>query len=78
MNSLPDVRLWNQAGEFLGMKADPGRVGSGESGEIKVPHYEKDSKQQAPYVLFSANNNAICITYATITVSKYSLLTSRI
>jgi len=51
------------------MKADPGDVKSGESEEIKVPHYEKDSRQQAPYTLFSANDNAICLAYTTITVS---------
>ena len=53
------------------MKADPGDVGSGERGEIKVPHYEKDSRQQAAYSLFTGNDNAICVAYVTITVRIY-------
>lgn len=51
------------------MKADPGKIKDGNQGEIKVPHYVKDSGQQATYALFSANNDAICVAYLTITVS---------
>ena len=48
------------------MKADPGKVGDGSVGEIKVDHND-DSAQQAAYALFSANNDAICVAYVSIT-----------
>lgn len=63
---LPDVRLFNEAGGFLGMAADPGDVDSGTAVEMIVPH-DEDSAQQATYGLFSANDNAICVAYVTIT-----------
>ncbi|KAJ2996616.1 hypothetical protein NUW58_g915 [Xylaria curta] len=63
---LPDVRLFNEAGDFIGMSADPGTVRSGEYGDITVQH-NSGSKQQATYALFSANDDAICIVYAGIT-----------
>ncbi|KAI1160787.1 hypothetical protein F5B18DRAFT_486877 [Nemania serpens] len=63
---LPDIRLFNEAGQFLGIKADPGEVKSGEFGDITIEH-NHNSGQQAAYTLFSANNNAICIAYASIT-----------
>jgi hypothetical protein len=64
--NLPDVRLFNEAGGFLGITADPGDVNDGGYGEVKINH-KTDSTQQATYALFSANDNAICIAYATIT-----------
>ncbi|RYO97129.1 hypothetical protein DL765_011298 [Monosporascus sp. GIB2] len=63
---LPDVRLFNEAGDFLGMVADPGTVDSGGFVDITVNH-NGDSTQQATYALLSANDNAICIAYAAIT-----------
>jgi len=63
---LPDVRLFNEAGDFIGMKVDPGKVQSGSFGEIKVDH-DGDNGQQATYTLLSANNDAICIAHVTIT-----------
>jgi hypothetical protein len=60
---LPDVRLFNEAGEFLGMSADPGEITDGTQGQVTV----STNGQQATYTLFSANDNAICIAYATIT-----------
>ncbi|KAK1834384.1 hypothetical protein QBC39DRAFT_301213 [Podospora conica] len=63
---LPDVRLFNEFGVFLGIKSDPGVVETGEVGVIKVTH-NNALKQQAPYTLFSANDNAICIAMASIT-----------
>ncbi|KAI3322529.1 hypothetical protein HD806DRAFT_500324 [Xylariaceae sp. AK1471] len=64
--NLPDIRLFNEAGDFLGIEVDPGDVGSGEFGDITIKH-NGDSGQQAAYTLFSANNDAICIAYAAIT-----------
>ncbi|KAK4159051.1 hypothetical protein QBC43DRAFT_362692 [Cladorrhinum sp. PSN259] len=63
---LPDVRLFNEAGAFLGITADPGDIKDGTTAEIKINHND-DSGQQAAYALFSANNNAICIASASIT-----------
>ena len=63
---LPDVRLFNEAGKFLGISADPGDIGDGSTAEIKVKH-NNDNGQQAAYALFSANDNAICITSLAIT-----------
>ncbi|KAK7752004.1 hypothetical protein SLS62_005966 [Diatrype stigma] len=63
---LPDVRLFNEAGDFLGIEVDPGTVESGGFADINVTH-AGDSTQQATYALFSANDDAICIAYAAIT-----------
>lgn len=63
---LPDVRLFNEAGKFLGIAADPGSIGDGSTGEIKVDHKD-DNGQQATYALFTANDNAICVASASIT-----------
>ncbi|KAJ4305968.1 hypothetical protein N0V88_000758 [Collariella sp. IMI 366227] len=63
---LPDVRLFNEGGEFLGISADPGKIKDGSTATIKVKHKD-DNTQQATYALFSANNNAICISALTIT-----------
>src|SRR5438045_3196070 len=51
--SVPDIRLFNEAGGFIGMSADPGSVDSGSYTDVTV---EQDSAQQATYTLFSANN----------------------
>ncbi|KAI1437149.1 hypothetical protein GGR50DRAFT_115061 [Xylaria sp. CBS 124048] len=63
---VPDIRLFNEAGGFLGMKADPGKVSTGDFHDVTVPH-ESNTGQQATYTLFSANNDAICIAYSSIT-----------
>jgi hypothetical protein len=63
---LPDIRLFNEAGDFLGITADPGKVDSGGFGDITIDH-DKNSANQAAYALFSANDDAICIAYASIT-----------
>ncbi|KAI1089875.1 hypothetical protein F5B19DRAFT_353518 [Rostrohypoxylon terebratum] len=72
--SLPDVRLFNEAGDFLGLTADPGKIQNGGFADITISQKGKNT-QQATYALFSANNDAICIAYATITLpnqDKYS------
>ncbi|KAI0882236.1 uncharacterized protein GGS22DRAFT_191406 [Annulohypoxylon maeteangense] len=72
--SLPDVRLFNEAGKFLGLKKDPGGIQDGGFADVTISH-EGDSTQQPTYTLFTANSNAICIAYATITLpsqDKYS------
>ncbi|PVH88139.1 hypothetical protein DL98DRAFT_544637 [Cadophora sp. DSE1049] len=64
--NLPDVRLFNEGGEFLGMSTDPGDVADGAAEDITINH-KSDNGQQATYGLFSANDNAICVAYLTIT-----------
>ncbi|KAL5340167.1 hypothetical protein BJX70DRAFT_127312 [Aspergillus crustosus] len=59
---LPDVRVWNDFGEFKAMTADPGHVGDGTVGTIEIDH-----DQQGVYSLLSANNDAICIAWLTTT-----------
>ncbi|KAI6089813.1 hypothetical protein F4821DRAFT_53026 [Hypoxylon rubiginosum] len=63
---LPDVRLFNEAGGFIGIKAGPGKVKDGGFGDITIDHND-DTTQQATYALFSGNNDAICIAYTAIT-----------
>src|ERR1700712_2521634 len=63
---LPDVRLFNEGGDFLGITADPGYVDDGNTGTITVDH-KSDSGQQATYALFSANDDAICVAFVSIT-----------
>lgn len=49
-------------GFFVGTKVDPGHVDDRSYGKIHVEH-----DNQGVYSLFSANNDAICIVWATIT-----------
>lgn len=46
------------------MTADPGSVGNGNLGEVKIEH-----ENQGVYSLFSANNDAICVAWVTTTWS---------
>lgn len=61
---LPDVRLFNEVGSFLGGAYDPGTIEDGTNGhDIKVT---QTKEQQATYGLFTANDNAICVAYLSI------------
>ncbi|KAI9041355.1 uncharacterized protein KD926_006931 [Aspergillus affinis] len=61
---LPDVRVWNDVGKFVGMSVDPGKVKNGNLGEYSVDH-----ENQGVYSLFSANDDAICVAWVTTTWS---------
>lgn len=61
---LPDIRLFNEAGEFLGIEVDSGKIGDGIAKDVRV---EQKEEQQATYALLTANDNAICIAYISIT-----------
>ncbi|KAI0384063.1 hypothetical protein F5Y04DRAFT_248889 [Hypomontagnella monticulosa] len=63
---LPDVRLFNEGGEFLGIETDPGKVHDGGFKDITIKHND-DVNQQPAYALFSANNDAICLAIAVAT-----------
>lgn len=61
---LPDIRLWDEAGQFLGATYDPGSINSGASGqEVKISHDSGYEFSQSTYALLTANNDAICIAY---------------
>jgi hypothetical protein len=65
---LPDVRLWNENVEFIAATADPGTVDSGEANTITVD--QGDNGQQPTYALLSANDDAICIAFVSITMPE--------
>ncbi|KAL2870153.1 uncharacterized protein BJX67DRAFT_370502 [Aspergillus lucknowensis] len=62
---LPDVRVWNEFGDFLAITSDPGTLSDGTVGTVEVDH-----EQQGSYSLFSANDDAICIAWVTTTWSE--------
>ncbi|KAI0393822.1 hypothetical protein F5Y17DRAFT_466626 [Xylariaceae sp. FL0594] len=63
---FPDLRLYNEQGDCLGKKFDQGKTKTGSAMDMMVK-YSGDAGQQATYTLFTANNDAICIAYASIT-----------
>ncbi|KAF7556137.1 hypothetical protein G7Z17_g1655 [Cylindrodendrum hubeiense] len=65
--SLPDVRLFNEAGDFIGISNSADAITDGSTGEVKITHEDSSNGQQATYALLSANNDAICIAYMTMT-----------
>ncbi|OCL05722.1 hypothetical protein AOQ84DRAFT_399413 [Glonium stellatum] len=62
--NVPDIRLFNEVGDFLGAHYDPGSITDGTDVDVTVSQTEE---QQATYALFSANDNAVCIAYVSIT-----------
>lgn len=59
---LPDIRLYNDFGELVGDEMDPGHVNDGElSKEIRIR-----SRKQAPYGLFTARDDAVCLAFITL------------
>ena len=59
----PDVRLWTEDGHFTGIRNNIGYIKEGSFVDIDIRQIGRTT-QQSPYVLFSANKNAICIAYA--------------
>lgn len=65
---LPDIRLWDEAGQFLGATYDPGSINSGAAGQqVKISHDSGFEFSQSTYALLTANNDAICIAYVSHT-----------
>ena len=56
----PDIRLWGETFNFLGMEADPGFISEG--GYIDVIIDQKTTEQPT-YALLSGNKNGVCIAY---------------
>ncbi|KAL8830627.1 MAG: hypothetical protein Q9191_001328 [Dirinaria sp. TL-2023a] len=56
----PDVRLWDETGDFIGIKVDPGYIDAGSYKDIEIDQHDT---RQPTYALLTANDNAICIAY---------------
>lgn len=64
--NLPDIRVFDNQGNFLGMATnDRNKCESGEDNCLaKVPG---PIKQQPSYALFTANDDALCVAWASVT-----------
>lgn len=62
---LPDVRLWDDTGKYLGGKMDPGKCGEGRTDCTT----EVNTQDLATYTLFSGNSDAICIAWTSLTLA---------
>lgn len=61
---IPDIRLFNEVGDFLGGSYNPGFIEDGTTGsDIRVT---QKKEQQATYALFTANDDAVCLAYVSI------------
>ncbi|VBB84006.1 Putative protein of unknown function [Podospora comata] len=58
----PDIRVWNEAGQFIGAKYDPGKINHGSFKDVTV---QLSQPHQPTYALFTGNDDAICIAYIT-------------
>ncbi|KAF6815474.1 hypothetical protein CPLU01_14123 [Colletotrichum plurivorum] len=56
---FPDVRLWDETGEYLGGRMDPGMCEEGRTDCTTTV----DTQEAATYTLFSGNSDAICIAW---------------
>ncbi|GAB0134211.1 hypothetical protein EsDP_00002592 [Epichloe bromicola] len=61
---LPDIRVFNEHGSFLGINAEKQRCASGET-DCDV--FVAGVHDQPTYTLFTANDDAICLAYVTVT-----------
>lgn len=67
---LPDLRLWDESGEFLRKKINDGKQKCKEGGvfcgtRVKI-------KELATYTLFSANRDSICIAWTALGLLKHN------
>ncbi|KAK0672654.1 hypothetical protein QBC41DRAFT_334123 [Cercophora samala] len=60
----PDIRVWNNAGQFLGGAYDPGKISHGSFRDVTV---KLSQSHQPAYALYTGNDDAICIAYITNT-----------
>lgn len=63
--NLPDIRVFNEHGDLLGKTLNH-RHKCG-NGHTDCESIVKDVHQQPTYTLFSGNNDAICLAWATVT-----------
>lgn len=57
----PDVRLFNEVGDFIGSSYDPGYITDGTVYDLTIT---QSVGQQPTYALFTGNVDAVCIAYA--------------
>lgn len=58
--NVPDVRLWDKDGHFIGINTDLRRIKEGSYVDVSV----RDTSTGKPtYAVLAANNNAICLSY---------------
>lgn len=63
--NLPDIRVWEENGDFIQIQTnDDNKCGDG---EVSCKTTMEDIKVQPTYTLFTANDDAMCIAYATVT-----------
>ncbi|KAG5956533.1 hypothetical protein E4U58_006546 [Claviceps cyperi] len=71
--NLPDIRAFNELGDLLGTTVNDNTYCA--SGRTDCDSEVVDVHEQPTYTLFSANNDAICLAYVTVTFpegSKYA------
>lgn len=56
----PDVRLFNEVGEKLGARYDPGYIEDGTVYDLTI---QQSVGQQPTYALFTGNTDAVCIAW---------------
>lgn len=66
--NLPDIRVFNEHGSFLGIKV--GDQTGCASGETNCDVFIAGVNDQPVYTLFTANDDAICLAYVTVTFSE--------
>ena len=60
---LPDLRMWDETGEFLGATYDPGYCQEGSTSCVTAV----DTPEAVTYTLFTGNDDAICIAWTDLT-----------
>ncbi|KAH9885030.1 hypothetical protein F4778DRAFT_519527 [Xylariomycetidae sp. FL2044] len=72
--NLPDIRIWEENGDFI--KIETNDDNKCDDGSVVCKSELDDVEVQPTYTLFSANNDAMCISYATVNfpgdTSKYA------
>ena len=62
--NLPDIRLWEENGDFIEIQVND--HDKCKDGSVVCQTTIEDVEVQPAYTLFTANNDALCIAYATV------------
>ena len=57
---VPDVRLWDETGSFLGIELGEGHIDEGSFADVVV---DQSRMAQPTYAMLSGNRNGICLAY---------------
>lgn len=72
--NLPDIRIWEENGDFIEIQMNDHN--KCEDGSVVCSSAIEEVEVQPTYTLFTANNDAMCIAYATVNfpgdTSKYA------